>query len=50
MPITWWKIQQKAKTNRWFKKYKHTFCPIGDMDSYDDITDEIDSWFDGGRE
>lgn len=42
--------RQRQTIKKWFKKYKHTFHPIGDMDSYDDITDEKDKWFDGGRE
>jgi len=42
--------KQRQTIKKWFKKYKHKFSPIGDMDSYDDITDEKDKWFDGGRE
>ena len=42
--------KQRQTIKKWFKKYKHTFHPIGDIDCYDDITDEKDKWFDGGRE
>lgn len=41
--------EQRQTLKKWFKKYGHVFHPIGDIDSYDDITDEKDFWFEGAR-
>jgi len=42
--------KQRQTIKKWFKKHKHTFHLTGDTDCYDDITNENDKWFDGGRE